>query len=126
MKLSISVYLKQLYRVVQSEGYNNIDTPSTLQHIELLFMCFENQSLDLKHKYSIFGALEQIMILYKYQESTPGAYLKNIESVLGKVSQLAAQGVENQNSDSIKSSFLLTEVMFAVNCNEAHALVLAH
>lgn len=37
-------------------------------------MCFENQSLDLKQKYSIFGALEQMLILYKYQENKPEDY----------------------------------------------------
>lgn len=85
-KLSLSVYLKQLYRMIQAEGYNNIQIPNTLQHIELLFMCFENQSLDLKHKYSIFGALEQMLILYKYQENSTDEFTNNIKSVLGKLS----------------------------------------
>jgi len=57
-KLSLSVYSKSFYRTVQSDGYNNIDIPGTMKHIELLFMCFESTALELKSKYSIFGALE--------------------------------------------------------------------
>ena len=69
-KLSLSVHLKQIYRVIQAEGYNQTNVEVTLQHIELLFMCFETQALDLKQKYAMFGALEQMLILYKYQESS--------------------------------------------------------
>jgi hypothetical protein len=57
-KLAISMFLKNFYRQVQSEGYNNIDLPSTLKHIEYLLICFESQAIELKQKYSIFGALE--------------------------------------------------------------------
>lgn len=69
IKMSLSVYCKQFYRVVSSAGYNTIDIPKTLSHIELLFKCFESNSIELKQKYSIFGALEQMILLYKYQEN---------------------------------------------------------
>jgi len=94
-RLSMSVYLKSLYRVIQSDGYNNIDVPATLQHIELLFLCFESPALELKEKYSIFGALEQMVILYKYQETSEPSFNTNIKSVLLKIQQLASQGQEN-------------------------------
>ena len=119
----MSVYLKQLYRIVQSEGYNNINIPLTLQHIELLFLCFESPALDLKEKYSIFGALEQMVILYKYQEEDK-KFLANIKAVLDKIHSLALSGQEAQNGDTIKSAFMLTEAMFAINCNDTHAMVI--
>lgn len=123
-KLSISVYLKQVYRVIQADGYNNINVPLTLEHISLLFLCFESQSLDLKHKLSVFGALEQMLLLYKYQETTKEKYLTNITSILAKISQLTDLGIESLNADTLKSSFLLAEVTFSLNCPETHLTVL--
>lgn len=49
-------------------------------------MCFENQTLGLKEKYSIFSALEQMLILYNYQQADIQVYLNNIRSMLGKIS----------------------------------------
>lgn len=48
IKMSLSVYCKQFYRVVTSNGYNNINIPQTLQHIEYLFSCFESTAIELK------------------------------------------------------------------------------
>ena len=54
IKLSLSVYCKQFYRELASDGYNNVNIPATLTHLELLFMCLESQSIELKQKVSIF------------------------------------------------------------------------
>ena len=70
---------------MQSDGYNNIDIPQTLKHIELLFICFESPALELKQKYSIFGAVEQMILLYKYQESDGAKFLSNIKQILQKI-----------------------------------------
>ena len=83
-KLSMAVYLKQVYRIIQSEGYSVIDVPATLQHIELLFLCFESPALELKEKYNLFGPLEQMVLLYKYQE-VEDKFLTNIKQVLVKI-----------------------------------------
>ena len=48
IKMSLSVYCKQFYKVVSSQGYNVIDIPKTLSHIELLFKCFESSAIELK------------------------------------------------------------------------------
>lgn len=123
-KLSLAVYIKQLYREIQAEGYNTINEGVTLQHIELLFMCFENQSVDLKQKLAIHSALEQMLILYNYQKSDNQSYVANIKSILNKISQLCLQGVESQNNDVLKSAFMLVEVMYSNACNQTHTLVI--
>lgn len=116
-KLSLAVYLKQLYREIQAEGYNTINEGLTLQHIELLFMCFENQFVDLKQKLAIHSALEQMLVLYNYQKSDNASYATNIKSILSKISQLCLQGLETQNNDVLKSAFMLAEVMYSISCN---------
>ena len=90
--MSLSVYCKQFYRVVSSNGYNTIDIPKTLNHIELLFQCFESNVIELKAKYSIFGAMEQMVMLYKYQENTGPGFFEHINTILNKIQQLAVQG----------------------------------
>jgi hypothetical protein len=122
--MSLSVYCKQFYRVVSSAGYNNIDIPKTLNHIELLFQCFESNSIELKQKHSIFGALEQMILLYKYQENPNQQFLNNIQSILNKIELLATQGQESLNSDTLKSSFMLTEVMFSIGNDEVQKRII--
>jgi hypothetical protein len=124
IKMSLSVYCKQFYRVVSTAGYNKIDIPKTLSHIELLFQCFESSAIELKQKYSIFGALEQMILLYKYQENPGPTFFTNIQSILTKIELLASQGQESLSSDTLKSSFMLTEVMFSIGNDEVQKKIL--
>ena len=62
------MYSKNTFRAVQSDGYNNVNIQRTLNLLENLFKCFESPLIDLKAKYSILGALELMVNLYKYQE----------------------------------------------------------
>ena len=124
IKMSLSVYCKQFYRVVSTAGYNKIDIPKTLSHIELLFQCFESSAIELKQKYSIFGALEQMILLYKYQENPGPTFFTNIQSILSKIELLASQGQESLSSDTLKSSFMLTEVMFSIGNDEVQKKIL--
>jgi hypothetical protein len=70
---------------VSANGYNTIDIPKTLSHIELLFQCFESNAIELKAKYSIFGAMEAMVMLYKYQENAGASFHEHIDSILGKI-----------------------------------------
>lgn len=90
--MSLSIYCKQFYRVVASNGYNNINIPATLQHIQYLLVCFESPAIELKQKYSIFGALEQMILLYKYQENEGPKFWENITQILNRIQQLAVTG----------------------------------
>ena len=92
IKMSLSVYCKQFYRVVASNGYNNVNIPATLQHIQYLLTCFENPSIELKQKFNMFGALEQIILLYKYQENEGEKFWSNISQILNRIQQLAVTG----------------------------------
>jgi len=49
----------------------------------------------LKQKYNIIGALESMLLLYKYQENENGSFQENINSILEKVQQLAVLGDKN-------------------------------
>jgi hypothetical protein len=92
VKMSLAVYCKQLYRVIASNGYNHVNIPGTLDHIRLLFTQIECPALELKQKYNIIGALESMLLLYKYQENENGSFQENINSILDKVQQLAVLG----------------------------------
>lgn len=113
--MSLAVYCKQLYRVIASNGYNNVNIPGTLDHIRLLFEQIECPALELKQKYNIIGALESMLLLYKYQENENNSFQENINSILDKVQQLAVLGDKNQNYDTIKSALMLTESVFSIN-----------
>lgn len=72
--MSLAVYCKQLYRVIASNGYNHINIPGTLDHIRLLFTQIESPDIELKQKYNIIGALESMLLLYKYQENETSSF----------------------------------------------------
>ena len=78
VKMSLAVYCKQLYRVIASNGYNHVDIPGTLDHIRLLFTQIESPAIELKQKFNIIGALESMLLLYKYQENENGSFQENI------------------------------------------------
>ena len=59
-----------------------------------------------------------MILLYKYQENPNDTFLNNIQSILTKIDLLASQGQEQLNSDTLKSSFMLTEVMFSIGNDE--------
>jgi len=44
-----------------------------------------SSSLDLKPKFSVLGALEQMIMLYKYQEHEAPVFMNNITAILEKV-----------------------------------------
>jgi hypothetical protein len=125
IKMSLSVYCKQFYRVVSSAGYNSIDIPKTLSHIELLFKCFESNAIELKAKYSIFGAMENMVMLYKYQENAGAGFDEHIDSILKRIEQMAVQGMEQANGDTLKSSFMLTEVMFSIGQDQTQLKIIS-
>ena len=122
IKLSLSVYCKQFYRELASAGYNKVNIPVTLKHLELLFMCLESSAIELKQKASIFQAFEQMMLLYKYQETQP-KFTETFQAILLKIQQMVAQGAEHKSIDTIKSTLHLAEAMFAVQDNETQELV---
>lgn len=55
-----------------------------------------------------------MILLYKYQENPNAQFHNNIQSILNKIELLTTQGQESLNSDTLKSSFMLTEVMFSI------------
>lgn len=117
VKMSLAVYCKQLYKLIVQAGYNNVqrvDIERTLRHIELLFMCFESKEIELKQKAFIFDALQPMVLLYKYQENLGEGYFKNITDIANKIKQQAVNGLQAEDSDMLKSSFMLTDAMFSL------------
>ena len=84
LKLSISIYAKQFYFKVSTDGYSNVDIPKTLKHIEYLFLCLKSPSLELKQKYGLLTGLEKMLLLYNYQEndSSP-SYVTTFTQITG-------------------------------------------
>jgi hypothetical protein len=65
-----------------------------------------------------------MILLYKYQENPNQQFHNNIQSILNKIQLLATQGQETLNSDTLKSSFMLTEVMFSIGNDEVQKMII--
>lgn len=63
-------------------------------------------------------------MLYKYQENTGQSFHEHINTILNKIQQLAVQGQEQQNGDTLKSSFMLTEVMFSIGIDQVQSKII--
>ena len=122
--MSISIYAKQFYFKVSTDGYTNVDISSTLKHIEYLFVCLKSSTIELKQKYGILTGLEKMLLLYNYQENQGSQqYITTFTQITGQIQQLALNGQETQNPDVIKSSFMLTEALFSVENDSVHKKV---
>ena len=82
MKLSVAVHTKNVFRVIAAVGHNQVRIDNTLEHIDTLFKCLQSENLDLKAKFHITSAYEQMLILYRYQENDATSLQGNILKIL--------------------------------------------
>ena len=87
---------------------------STLEHIHYLFECIKSKELDLKPKFSVIGAFESMLILYRYQENNVHSLNDNIIKILQNILQFINDSSQSPSPDSMKSCFMLTESMFSL------------
>ena len=61
LKISVSVYTKSFYRNVYNNGMRNMSADTSLIHIQFLFDAISSLALNLKAKFSMVQALEQML-----------------------------------------------------------------
>ena len=69
--------------------------------------------------------MENMVMLYKYQENAGAGFDEHIESILKRIEQMAVQGMEQSNGDTLKSSFMLTEVMFSIGLDQTQLKIIS-
>lgn len=114
LKLSVALYLKNVYRVVSAAGHSQVQKEKTLAHINTLFKCIQCEHLELKAKVNITQAYESMLVLYRHQENDAASLNQNILNILQSTSQQIADSSANMSPDSMKTCFMLTESMFAL------------
>lgn len=55
-----------------------------------------------------------MVLLYKYQENLGEGYFKNITDIANKIKIMAVNGLQAEDSEMLKSSFMLTDAMFSL------------
>jgi len=83
-----------------------------LEHIRLLFESISAPTLSLKAKFSLSNALDKMLNLYLLVEVDQQQLMSSINAMVNKILELAEAGKQQNNIDLLKSSFMLTEVMF--------------
>ena len=69
--------------------------------------------------------MENMVILYKYQENAGAGFDEHIDSILKRIEQMAVQGMEQSNGETLKSSFMLTEVMFSIGLDQTQLKIIS-
>lgn len=85
-----------------------------MQHIETLFKCIQSENLELKAKFNITQAYEQMLVLYRYQENDAETLSQNILQILQSISEQIQSSSNTLLPESLKTCFMLTESMFAL------------
>lgn len=123
-KLQLSIYIKSFYRAVYNEAMKRMTKEDKLEHIRLLFESISAPTLSLKAKFSLTAALDKMLNLYLLVEVDQQQLMTSINAMVNKILELAEAGKQQNNIDLLKSSFMLTEVMFTMNRADIHLSLL--